>query len=62
MYKSQLNTIIESLQEALADAEKFDAGNDSAGRRLRSKSQAVRNALKTLRNNVQAERNERKAK
>ena len=61
MYKAQLNQIINSLNEALAEAEKFDGGNDSAGRRLRAACQEAKTNLQTLRVEVQTERTNRKA-
>lgn len=60
MYKAQLNQIINSLNEALVEAEKFDAGNDAAGRRLRAACQEAKTNLQTLRVEVQNERNARK--
>ena len=61
MYKSSLQQIISDLETALNDAEKFDANNDAAGRRLRSAAQDARNKLQELRLSVQAERNARKS-
>jgi flagellar hook-basal body complex protein FliE len=61
MFLSELNEIIESLSSAREDAEKFSAGNDAAGKRLRSACQNAKNSLQTLRVSVQTERNARKA-
>ena len=59
-YKQQLESIINSLTSALADAEKFDNGVDAAGKRLRATAQDSKNQLHSLRLNVQTERNSRK--
>lgn len=61
MYKSSLQEIISELEAALEDAEKFDANNDAAGRRLRAAAQTAKNKLQELRIAVQTERNARKA-
>ena len=61
MYKSSLQQIISELETALEDAEKFDANNDAAGRRLRAAAQKAKNKLQELRLSVQTERNARKA-
>lgn len=49
-----LQTIITNLEAAKADAEKFDAGNKSAGTRVRKAAQEGKKALDTLRKEVQA--------
>ena len=61
MAKIQLQEIITFLTESLQDAEKFDSGNDAAGRRLRAACQETKTRLQQLRLDVQAERNSRKA-
>jgi hypothetical protein len=55
-----LTKIHESLTEALKDADKFDKGNDTAGRRLRKTALEASKALGQLRKDVQETRNERK--
>lgn len=61
MFKTQLQQIIDNLNAAIEDAEKFDSGNDAAGRRVRAASQEAKNNLQQLRLDIQAERNNRKA-
>lgn len=61
MTKQTLNDIIAKLTEALVDAEKFEAGNDAAGRRTRAAAQLARNELQELRKQIQEQRNSRKA-
>jgi hypothetical protein len=56
---TSVNTIIENLSEALADAEKHESGNNAAGARLRKQLQAAANNCKDLRKVVQEERNAR---
>ena len=58
---SSLQAIIDSLTAALADAEKFDAGNSSAGTRVRAAAQEAVYALKDLRVSVQETKNASKA-
>ena len=53
-------TMIETLTEALHDAEKHDTGNNAAGGRLRKSLQTVATGCKVLRKTVQDERNTRK--
>ena len=60
--KTQVNELLDSLTNLLADADKFDAGNDSAGRRLRAGLLEARNACTSLRKQVQDTRNTRKSK
>jgi hypothetical protein len=52
-YRQQLESIIETLNSALSDADKFDNGVDAAG-------QDNKNNLHNLRLAIQAERNSRK--
>jgi len=59
-YKDQLQAIINTLTESLADASKFDAGVDAAGRRIRQSAQVAKQDLQNLRLSVQTERNSRK--
>lgn len=60
-YADTLQAIIDSLTASKADAESFDSGNDSAGRRLRKTCQDAKTSLQDLRLAVQAERTSRKA-
>ena len=62
MTKQKLQQLVDTLTEALSDAEKFDSGNDAAGRRVRAAAQEVKTELQALRQQVQAERNSRKNK
>ena len=55
-----VQSLIELLTEASADAAKHDRGVDAAGARLRKKLQAAVNCCRELRAEVQAERNSRK--
>ena len=59
MIKQNLEQIVNALQEALADADKFDEGNAAAGRRVRKAAQDARTALFDLRKQVSAEANSR---
>jgi Skp family chaperone for outer membrane proteins len=61
MTKQKINEIITNLTDALTDAEKFDSGNDAAGRRIRNAAQTAKADLQELRKLVQEERNSRKA-
>jgi len=55
-----LQAIIDCLEEAKADADKFDAGNDSAGMRVRKALQNAANSCKLGRVAIQETRNARK--
>lgn len=59
-YAQKLQEIIDTLTTALSDAESFDNGNDTAGRRLRKTCQESKLTLQTYRQEIQAERNSRK--
>ena len=59
--REEIQSIIDTLTESLADADKFDGGNDSAGVRVRKALKAASDACKTSRATVQEERNSRKA-
>jgi len=48
---NQMKTLMESVQ---ADVDKFDAGNKSAGTRVRKTMQEVKKLCKTVRDDVQA--------
>ena len=50
--KVSLEQVVQQLTEALADAEKTDAGNKAAGTRVRKAAQGAANALKDLRKQV----------
>lgn len=54
-----LNAIITDLTASLADAEKFDKGNASAGTRIRKTAQGAKSALQDLRLKVQETKNAR---
>lgn len=58
--KNQLQEILTLITEAIQDAEKFDNGNDTAGKRLRIVAQDAKNKLHQLRLDIQTERNSRK--
>ena len=47
-----LQNVVDQLSQALADAEKTDAGNKAAGPRVRKTAQFAVNELKTLRKQV----------
>ena len=55
--KVSLEQVVQQLTEALADAEKTDAGNKGAGTRVRKAAQGAANALKELRKQVLETRN-----
>ena len=55
-----VETLIETLNSASVDAQKFESGNDSAGARLRKALQTVAVSCKELRAVVQTERNARR--
>jgi hypothetical protein len=52
-----LQTVVDQLTQALADAEKTDSGNKAAGTRVRKTAQFAVNELKTLRKQVLEVRN-----
>ena len=56
---NEVQSIIETLTEALDDAAKHDAGNNAAGTRLRKSLQGVATDCKVLRKTVQETRNTR---
>lgn len=60
-FTQRLNAIIETLSVALIDAEKFEKGNDAAGKRLRAVIQETKTALQVYRIEIQIERNSRKS-
>ena len=47
-----LQTVVDQLSEAIADAQKCDSGNRSAGTRVRKTAQQAVNELKFLRKQV----------
>jgi len=61
MVKDKLTTVLQELETALKDADKFDGGNASAGVRLRKQAQAAVRALKEVRKAVSDVRGQRKA-
>ena len=52
-----LRNMSEQLTEAINDAEKFDAGNNSAGTRVRKAMQNVKSLAQNVRLEVQAQKN-----
>ena len=54
--KTLLN-ISEQLADAVNDAEKFDAGNNSAGTRVRKAMQNIKSLAQNVRLEVQAQKN-----
>lgn len=58
--KATVQSMIDTLTEALADAEKHDAGQNAAGTRLRKAAQEVRVKCADLRKTVSADRDARK--
>ena len=52
-----LHNISEQLAGAIADAEKFDAGNNSAGTRVRKAMQNIKNLAQLVRLEVQEQKN-----
>ena len=52
-----LHNISEQLAGAIADAEKFDAGNNSAGTRVRKAMQNIKNLAQVVRVEVQEQKN-----
>jgi flagellar hook-basal body complex protein FliE len=59
MIHQNLEQVVNSLQDALADAKKFDEGNAAAGRRVRKAAQDARVALFELRKQVSSVANSR---
>ena len=47
----------EQLADAISDAEKFDAGNNSAGTRVRKAMQNIKSLAQNVRLEVQAQKN-----
>ena len=52
-----LRNISEQLAGAIDDAEKFDAGNNSAGTRVRNAMQNIKSLAQSVRLEVQAQKN-----
>ena len=57
--QSDLQAIVDTLNDALGDAGKFDGGNASAGTRVRKAAMAATKGLKALRNSVTEVKNSR---
>ena len=57
--KEALSALSEELANAVSDGEKFEKGNDAAGRRIRKTLMSVTKACKELRTVIQEERNAR---
>ena len=55
--KEDLENILDQLQEAILDAEKFDQGNNSAGTRVRKAMQNIKSLAQSVRLEVQAQKN-----
>jgi methyl-accepting chemotaxis protein len=53
-----LHNISEQIADAINDAEKFDAGNNSAGTRVRKAMQNIKSLAQIVRLEVQAQKNE----
>ena len=58
--KQTLTYMIELLNSVLEDADKFERGQDAAGRRIRVALSKTAASCKTLRSDIQAVRNQRK--
>lgn len=57
--ETELQTIVNTLTTAITDANKFDAGNSSAGTRVRKAAMEATKSLKTLRTTVSETKNNR---
>tara|TARA_Y100000034_G_scaffold109481_1_gene140848 strand:- start:936 stop:1115 length:180 start_codon:yes stop_codon:yes gene_type:complete len=55
--KERLTKIVESLQAAAEDADRFDRGNASAGTRVRKAAQEAKKELQELRIMIQERKN-----
>jgi hypothetical protein len=55
--KERLTKIVESLQAAAEDADRFDGGNASAGTRVRKAAQEAKKELQELRIMIQERKN-----
>lgn len=60
MIESKVTSLNNLLSNAIADAAKFDRGNDAAGRRLRKACMEAARACKSMRADIQEVRNNRK--
>ena len=58
--KNDLAEMIEGLQLAVADLDRFEGGNDAAGRRVRKVCAEIAKSCKGIRASVQEVRNSRK--
>lgn len=58
---ARIQVMVETLNEALADAQKFDSGNASAGTRVRQAMQSLKVSAQDTRVAVQETKNARKA-
>jgi hypothetical protein len=56
---TQVEEILETLGNALVDAEKHDRGNAAAGTRVRKAMQSVKSAAQSVRIQVQNDKNNR---
>ncbi len=55
--ESNLQSVVDGLTAAVADAAKFDKGNSAAGTRVRKAAMEATKALKGIRTDVQAIKN-----
>ena len=55
--RETLENISEQLADATNDAEKFDAGNNSAGTRVRKAMQNIKSLAQNVRLEIQAQKN-----
>ena len=59
-FRDEVNAIMSVLADAVIDAEKFDKGNESAGRRARVALRDVEKRCACIRKDMMAESNERR--
>ena len=58
-FKEEVNAVMAALSDAVIDAEKFDQGNESAGRRARVALRDVEKRCACIRKDMMAESKER---
>ena len=56
--EAMVQEMIDTLNDALADAVKHDKGNSAAGTRVRKAMQSTKNAAQGVRKQVQADKND----
>ena len=59
-FRDEVNAVMAAMSEAVADAEKFDQGNESAGRRARVALRDVEKRCACIRKDMMAESKERR--